>query len=59
MTVTVSAADDPARYAAEVIREAITCDRQECGPWTHTTFVEDNLSIAREAINEQARGGAR
>lgn len=47
---------DPAKFAAEVIREAVTCDRPECGPWTHARFVETNLDIAREAVNKA--GGA-
>ncbi len=50
--------DAPVRYAAEVVREAITCDRMDCPPWVHTSFVEQNLGYARDAINEQATGGA-
>lgn len=44
-------AQEPVQLVAEVIREAVTCDRTECTPETHTRFVEENLRIATEINN--------
>jgi hypothetical protein len=35
---------------AEVIREAVECDRPECLPESHVRFVAENLEIEREQI---------
>lgn len=43
-------AREPMQLAAEVIREAVTCDRQQCTPEDHQRFVAENLRIAAEQI---------
>jgi hypothetical protein len=47
---------DTGKFVAEVIREAIECDRTECRPEQHTRFVEENLSIAAEYISTGQQG---
>ncbi|MGW1980735.1 hypothetical protein [Streptomyces sp. NPDC001889] len=37
---------EPVQLAADVIREAVTCDRQECTPDQHHRFVTENMRIA-------------
>lgn len=44
-------AREPMQLAADVIREAVTCDREQCMPEDHQRFVADNLRIASEQIN--------
>jgi hypothetical protein len=41
---------EPVQLAADVIREAVTCERAECTPEEHVRFVEENLQIAAEQI---------
>ncbi|MFJ6487074.1 hypothetical protein [Streptomyces californicus] len=41
----------PAEYIAEVIREAVTCEREQCTPEQHQRFVAENMQIAAERIN--------
>ncbi|MGW4855334.1 hypothetical protein ACWEPZ_29330 [Streptomyces sp. NPDC004288] len=43
---------EPVQLAADVIREAVTCDRAECTPGQHIRFVEDNMRIASEMTAE-------
>ena len=43
---------------AEVVREAITCDRPECTPEQHAQFVTDNLRVAQEEVRTE-RGESR
>lgn len=47
---------DTGKFVAEVIREAVECDRTECRPEEHTRFVEENLSIAAEYISTGQQG---
>ncbi|MEU5660099.1 hypothetical protein ABZ802_31450 [Streptomyces sp. NPDC047737] len=42
---------DPVQHVAEVIREAVTCERQQCTPRDHQKFVADNMQIAADRIN--------
>jgi hypothetical protein len=44
---------DTAKFVAEVITEAITCDRADCFPEYHTRFVVENMAIATEHVNEE------
>jgi len=44
--------EQTAQFAAEVIREAVECDRPDCLPEQHTRFVEENLAIAADHIRE-------
>ncbi|MFF0164026.1 hypothetical protein ACFYRY_42045 [Streptomyces sp. NPDC005263] len=46
---------DPALRMAEVIREAVTCDRDHCLPEAHVRFVEENLEIAAKEIGGPVR----
>lgn len=39
---------EPVQLAAEVIREAVTCERQQCTPEDHHRFVTENMRIAAE-----------
>ncbi|MDX2802704.1 hypothetical protein [Streptomyces scabiei] len=39
------------QLAADVIREAVTCERAECTPADHHRFVTENMQIAAEKIN--------
>ena len=39
------------QLAADVIREAVTCDRSECTPDQHHRFVTENMQIAADQIN--------
>ncbi|MET9051215.1 hypothetical protein ABZW50_08685 [Streptomyces bacillaris] len=41
-------AQEPIDLAAQVIREAVTCERQECTPEQHHRFVTENMQIAAE-----------
>lgn len=41
----------PVQVVAEVIREAVTCERQECTPEQHQRFVAENMQIASKQIN--------
>lgn len=43
-------AREPVQLAADVIREAITCDREQCTPDQHVRFVSENLTIAAEKV---------
>lgn len=43
------------QLAADVIREAVTCDRAECTPDQHHRFVTENLRIAANKINAAQR----
>lgn len=43
---------EPVQLVAEVIREAVTCDRPQCTPESHSRFVSDNLQIAADRINQ-------
>lgn len=44
--------NDPVERMAEVITEVVTCPRSdnECFPWTHTRFVEDEMARAQAQI---------
>lgn len=42
---------EPAQFMADVIREAVTCERQECTPEQHQRFVTENLQLAAKQIN--------
>lgn len=46
-------AREPVQLAADVIREAVTCDRPQCTPDDHHRYVSDNMQIAREMTTEQ------
>ena len=46
-------AREPVRLVADVIREAVTCERTECRPEDHTKFVSENLRIAAAQINRE------
>lgn len=48
----MSADREAVQLAADVIREAITCDREECTPDQHHRFVTENLQIAADRIRE-------
>ncbi|MZE55031.1 hypothetical protein GTY86_27890 [Streptomyces sp. SID5770] len=39
---------EPVQLAADVIREAVTCDRAECTPSDHLRYVTENMRIASE-----------
>ncbi|WP_399553839.1 hypothetical protein OG473_39905 (plasmid) [Streptomyces anulatus] len=41
-------AREPVELAAQVIREAVTCERQQCTPEQHHRFVTENMRIAAE-----------
>ncbi|MEU6016992.1 hypothetical protein ABZ826_23955 [Streptomyces sp. NPDC047515] len=41
---------EPAQLVADVIREAVTCNREQCTPEDHQRFVAENLRIATERI---------
>ncbi|MFB7598380.1 hypothetical protein [Streptomyces sp. NPDC056160] len=43
-------APEPVQLAAEVIREAVTCERSQCTPDDHLRFVTENMQIAAEQI---------
>lgn len=45
-------AREPVELAAQVIREAVTCERQQCTPEQHVRFVAENMRIASEQINK-------
>ncbi|MFI5987382.1 hypothetical protein ACIBEA_41765 [Streptomyces sp. NPDC051555] len=42
----MSSPREPLELAADVIREAVTCDRGECTPDDHHRFVTENMTIA-------------
>lgn len=42
---------EPVQLMADVIREAVTCERQQCTPEQHQRFVAENLQIAAKQIN--------
>ncbi|WP_158734451.1 MULTISPECIES: hypothetical protein [unclassified Streptomyces] len=48
---------DPVQLAADVIREAVTCDRSQCTPDDHQRYVTENMQIAHQRISEQTAGG--
>ena len=48
----MEAARDAVQLAADVIREAVTCDRTECTPDQHHQFVTENLQIAADQVND-------
>ncbi|MEU0705384.1 hypothetical protein ABZ513_31860 [Streptomyces bacillaris] len=37
---------EPVQLAADVIREAVTCEREQCTPEQHARFVAENMRIA-------------
>lgn len=41
---------DPVQRMAQVIREAVTCDRAACTPGDHARFVEENLILAAKDV---------
>jgi hypothetical protein len=43
---------EPMQLAADVIREAVTCERQECTPDQHLRFVTENMRIAADKITK-------
>ncbi|GAB2966209.1 hypothetical protein [Streptomyces heilongjiangensis] len=43
---------EPVQLVADVIREAVTCDRVECTPEQHSRFISENLRLAAREINE-------
>lgn len=43
------------QLAADVIREAVTCDRSECTPDQHHRFITENMQIAANKINAVQR----
>lgn len=45
------AAREPVQLAADVIREAVTCDRDQCTPDDHLRFVTENMKIAARQID--------
>ncbi|MEU9095922.1 hypothetical protein [Streptomyces sp. NPDC048428] len=45
----------PVQFVADVIREAVTCEREQCTPEDHERFVTENLRIAAGQINLQHR----
>jgi hypothetical protein len=51
----MEAARDAVQLAADVIREAVTCDRTECTPDQHHQFVTENLQIAADQVNASQR----
>lgn len=42
---------EPVQVMADVIREAVTCEREQCTPEQHQRFVAENLQIAAKQIN--------
>lgn len=44
---------EPVQLAADVIREAVTCDRAQCTPDDHYRFITENLRIAADKTNAQ------
>ncbi|MEV7122139.1 nucleoside 2-deoxyribosyltransferase domain-containing protein [Kitasatospora griseola] len=44
--------DDPMGLASKVILEALNCRRAECTPDQHHKFVQENLQIAADQINQ-------
>lgn len=44
-------AGEPVELVAAVIREAVTCEREQCTPDDHQRFVAENLQIAAKQIN--------
>lgn len=47
----MGATREPVQLAADVIREAVTCEREQCTPEDHQRFVAENMRIASEQIN--------
>ena len=47
--------DNPVEFAANVIREALTCDRPQCTPEDHAKFVTDNMRIAHNDMTTNTR----
>lgn len=47
----MAATREPVQLVADVIREAVTCDREQCRPEDHQRFVAENLRLAAERIN--------
>lgn len=39
---------EPVQLVADVIREAVQCDRPQCTPEDHHRYVVENLKIASE-----------
>ncbi|MFZ3498744.1 hypothetical protein ACODT5_36950 [Streptomyces sp. 5.8] len=50
---TVIDAREPVQLAAEVIREAVTCDRPQCTPDDHHRFITANIQLAHRLTTEQ------
>ncbi|MFJ4887805.1 hypothetical protein [Streptomyces sp. NPDC088731] len=46
----MAATREPVQLAADVIREAVTCEREQCLPEDHQRFVVENMRIASERI---------
>lgn len=47
----MAAEREPVQVVADVIREAVTCEREECTPEQHQRFVAENMQIAAKRIN--------
>jgi hypothetical protein len=43
-------ANDSVEFMANVVREALTCDRPQCAPNDHAKFVSENFRIAQNEI---------
>ncbi|MEV6617313.1 hypothetical protein AB0N31_26365 [Streptomyces sp. NPDC051051] len=44
---------EPVQLAADVIREAVTCERSQCTEDQHHRFVTENLSLAAKQIRDE------
>ncbi|MFD7548543.1 hypothetical protein [Streptomyces sp. NPDC059816] len=44
----------PVQLAADVIREAMACERPECTPDQHHRFITENMQIAARLTNEES-----
>lgn len=49
----MSEAREPVQLVADVIREAVTCDRPQCTPDDHHRFVTENMRIAADETRKQ------
>ncbi|MCX4849822.1 hypothetical protein [Streptomyces sp. NBC_00893] len=47
----MAATQEPVQLVADVIREAVTCEREQCLPEDHQRFVVENLQIAADQIS--------
>uniref|UniRef100_UPI002F9090CC hypothetical protein n=1 Tax=Streptomyces virginiae TaxID=1961 RepID=UPI002F9090CC len=46
-------ARQPVQLVADVIREAVTCDRPQCTPDDHHRYITENMQIAAQRTTDQ------